>query len=344
MRIVQYIEADGRRRVAVVSDHPTELVENTTGEDAWLQPLQGAESVRELALQAHREGTGLAALIGNMAKDEAVDYAATLAEGRVLLPLDHPDPAHLIVSGTGLDHLGSAQARDAMHTKLNAGEEELTDSMRMFKLGLEGGKPPAGEVGVQPEWFYKGDGTWLVAPGSDLELPPFAYDGSEEPELVGLYVIGDGGEVLRVGFAIGNEYSDHILERQNYLYLAHSKLRTSSFGPELRIGDPPAHIQGISRILRDGQELWRGDFLTGEDNMTHSIANIEHHHFKYDRFRRPGDVHCHYYGTATLSFAAGVTTQPGDIFEISAPEFGRPLRNTLAQMAGEETLTPIHTL
>ncbi len=50
--------------------------------------------------------------------------------------------------------------------------------------------------------------------------------------------------------------------------------------------------------------------------MTHSLANIEHHHFKYAGFRRPGDVHCHYFGTATLSFAAGVTVQPGDVFEV----------------------------
>jgi hypothetical protein len=225
--------------------------------------------------------------------------------------------------------LGSAQARDAMHVKLAGATEELTDSMKMFKLGLEGGKPAQGEIGVQPEWFYKGDGSWLVRPGEALELPDYALDGGEEPELVGLYVIGDDGTVLRVGFALGNEYSDHVLERQNYLYLAHSKLRTSSFGPEILIGNAPGDIQGTSRILRDGRELWSAPFLTGEANMTHTIANIEHHHFKYTHFRRTGDVHVHYFGTATLSFAAGVKVQAGDTFEISALDFGAPLRNPL---------------
>jgi len=226
-----------------------------------------------------------------------------------------------------LDHLGSAQARDSMHAKLSSGD--LTDSMKMFKLGLEGGKPAPGEVGVAPEWFYKGDGSWLVAPGHPLTLPSFALDGGEEPELVGLYVIAPSGAVLRIGFALGNEFSDHVLERQNYLYLAHSKLRTSSFGPELLLGDPPATITGMSRLLRNGEEIWRGEFLTGEANMTHTLANIEHHHFKYEGFRRPGDVHCHFFGTATLSFAAGIQTQLGDVFEISAPGFGRALRNPL---------------
>ncbi len=140
-----------------------------------------------------------------------------------------------------------------MHAKLDAEEETLTDSMRMFQLGLEGGKPAPGEVGVQPEWFYKGDGDWLVSPGQPLTVPSFALDGGDEPELVGLYVIGDTGEVIRVGYAIGNEFSDHVMERQNYLYLAHSKLRTSSFGPELLAGPAPAHIEGTIRILRGGR-------------------------------------------------------------------------------------------
>jgi hypothetical protein len=216
-----------------------------------------------------------------------------------------------------------------MHAKLAGATEDLTDSMKMFKLGLEGGKPGPGEIGVQPEWFYKGDGSWLVKPGESLELPDYALDGGEEPELVGLYVIGDDGKVLRAGFALGNEYSDHVLEKQNYLYLAHSKLRTSSFGPELLLGPAPSDIQGTSRIIRDGKELWSAPFLTGEANMTHTIANIEHHHFKYANFRRPGDVHVHYFGTATLSVAAGVKVQVGDTFEISAAGFGAPLCNSV---------------
>ncbi len=318
MRLVQFLTEDNDRRVAVVS---------TDG--ATLQILVNTPSVRELALDAHYINRSLEEVTNERTGLESEDYAKVVTEDRLLLPLDHPDPAHLYVTGTGLDHLGSAQARDAMHVKLAGAADELTDSMKMFKLGLEGGKPHSGEIGVQPEWFYKGDGSWLVRPGHALELPDYALDGSEEPELVGLYVIGDDGAVLRVGFALGNEFSDHVLERQNYLYLAHSKLRNSSFGPELLVGAAPADIQGTSRIMRDGKELWSAPFLTGEANMTHTLANIEHHHFKYANFRRPGDVHVHYFGTATLSFAAGVTVQAGDIFEISAPAFGAPLRNPL---------------
>jgi hypothetical protein len=36
------------------------------------------------------------------------------------------------------------------------------------------------------------------------------------------------------------------------------------------------------------------------------------------------------FGTATLSFADGVKTEPGDVFEIEAAPFGLPLANPLA--------------
>eukprot|EP01046_Picozoa_sp_COSAG06_P068868 COSAG06_NODE_18517_length_883_cov_226.001276_1_plen_74_part_10 len=65
--------------------------------------------------------------------------------------------------------------------------------------GLEGGKPEEG-FGVQPEWFYKGDGSVVVKPGGSFLSPKFALDGSEEPECVGCYVISDDGVPFRVGY------------------------------------------------------------------------------------------------------------------------------------------------
>ncbi len=41
----------------------------------------------------------------------------------------------------------------------------------------------------------------------------FALDRGEEPELVGLYVIDAGWHAARLGFAIGNEFCDHVTER-----------------------------------------------------------------------------------------------------------------------------------
>lgn len=320
MRLIQF--RDDQNRVAVAA---------LDGNDGW--HVRDAGSVYALALQAIRDATGLADL-AHAHRGNPVDLLQLAEEGRLLAPIAHPDPAHCHLAGTGLTHLGSAEGRDQMHKAASGGH--VTDSMRMFLMGVEGGKTPDGSPGVQPEWFYKGDGTALIGPDADLPSPDFALDGSEEPEIAGIYIIGDDGTPYRLGFALANEFSDHITERGNYLWLAHSKLRHASLGAELLLGDLPADIQGTSRIVRDGETLWEKPFLSGEANMSHSIANLEHHHFKYGLFRQPGDVHVHFFGTATLSFADNVETREGDMFEVSAPPFAVPLRNKLKRMAPEK--------
>ncbi|MDW4721153.1 hypothetical protein NQ240_24955, partial [Escherichia coli] len=79
------------------------------------------------------------------------------------------------------------------------------------------------------------------------------------------------GRPFRLGFALANEFSDHVTERGNYLWLAHSKLRVASFGPELRVGELPADLRGTSRLVRDGAVVWEKPFLSGEVNMSHSL-------------------------------------------------------------------------
>lgn len=293
--------------------------------------VKNAGSVYALAIEAADGGKSLVSVIEAHGFGDAVDLDKAYADGRFLPPITHPDAAHLHLTGTGLTHLGSAATRDSMHKKTSeAAEETLTDSMKMFKMGLENGKPKAGEKGVQPEWFYKGNGTGATAPGAPLVSPSFALDGGEEPEMAGIYVIGKDGTPFRIGFALSNEFSDHVTERINYLYLAHSKLRPASFGPEIRIGAAPDDIRGTSKISRNGKVIFEKPFLSGEANMSHTFANLEYHHFKYGLFRTPGDVHVHMFGTATLSFADGIKTEAGDVFEIDVAEFGLPLRNPLA--------------
>ncbi|WP_246695236.1 AraD1 family protein [Methylobacterium sp. P1-11] len=283
----------------------------------------GVDSVLTLARQALAAGDDLATTADRAGLGAPVDLDAV----RLLPPIDHADPAHLLLSGTGLTHLGSAEGRDAMHRA--AADSAPTDSMRPFRMGVEGGKPAPGEAGAQPEWFYKGDGSCLVASGEPLVSPAFARDGGEEPETAGIYLIDGDGTPARLGFALANEFSDHVTERGNYLWLAHSKLRPAALGAELWLGALPSDVRGTSRVLRDGTVLWEKPFLSGEANMSHSIANLERHHFKYAPFRRAGDVHAHFFGTATLSFSDDVATRPGDVFEIEAAPFGLPPRNPL---------------
>jgi len=330
MLIIQFKNDAGERRVG--------LLEQDT-----IRVIDGFATTYALAQHAIRNKASLAELAESSVGAGRESYDAVATSGRLLAPLDHDDAAHCYVTGTGLTHLGSADTRDAMHKKIGGDVETLSDSMKMFRMGVEGGKPAVGSRGVQPEWFYKGDGSVVKASGQALQMPEFALDGGEEPEIAGLYVIGDDGQPYRLGFAIGNEFSDHITERQNYLYLAHSKLRNCGVGPALLVGELPAHIAGTSRIYgADGKVRWEKAFVSGEQNMSHSIANLEYHHFKYGLFNRPGDVHIHYFGTATLSFADSISVQPGETFEIEAPAFGPALRNRLT--VEESKFTKVNAL
>jgi hypothetical protein len=328
MRLIQYRDQHNARHVGWVTedgDHARELA--------------GAATTNELATRALTEGVSLEAMVRKLATERQVEYEDYLAKGWVLTPIDHPEPARLFLTGTGLTHIGSAAARNNMHVAATSDGAGETDSMKIFRMGLDGGKPEAGKIGVQPEWFYKGTGTNLVAPGAPLPLPAFALAGAEEAEIAGLYLIGPNGQPFRVGYALGNEFSDHKTEAQNYLFLAHSKLRGCSVGPELLVGTLPHDVRGKSRILRGNRVLWEEDFLSGEANMSHTIANLEHHHFRYGMFRRPGDLHAHFFGAAVLSNASGIKTAPGDVFEIEADAFGKPLRNQMVAEPGEGLVT-----
>jgi len=317
LRLIQLQAQSGARWVAALED----------GDRAVR--LDGVDSLYSLAMSAMKENVSLADAASRRRTREVIRLSDAGNGLRLLAPIDHPDPAHLHLTGTGLTHLGSAESRDKMHALVAAGGPQ-TDSMRIFLQGLKGGKPAAGQIGCQPEWFYKGNGYSVVAPEEDLPVPAFALDGGEESEIAGIYVIDGEGCARRLGFCLANEFSDHVTERENYLWLAHSKLRQAAFGPELLTGALPDDVRGSSALIRDGAPIWQKPFLSGEANMSHSVANLEHHHFKYDLFRKPGDVHVHFFGAATLSFADGVKTQAGDVFELRSDTFLLPLRNRMS--------------
>lgn len=319
MRLVQ-IARGSERRVGAVDGSQLVLLNAAHAQSMYALACHAIQSAKRLANVAED------ALSGEMlAYDEIYEGAS---DWHLLPSFDHPhDPARCMVSGTGLTHKKSAENRAAMHKDAST---EITDSMRMYRMGIEGGAPEPGRIGVQPEWFYKGDGSILRGHGETLEVPAYAEDGGEEPEIAGAYLISPTGEPLRVGFTVTNEFSDHKMEKKNYLYLAHSKLRNCSIGPELSIGDVPFEdVAGTVGILRDGQCIWRKEIWSGGKNMCHSLSNLEHHHFKYETHRKPGDIHIHVFGADAFSFGDGLTLQEGDLMEVSFPQFGRPLRNRL---------------
>lgn len=314
MRLLQIVSQREGRRVAFVEENKLRLVE-------------GHGSIYALAGAAIASAKSLEDTVEKHLSRDVLDYDEVY-EGRspwrILPAIDHPvEPARCLVTGTGLTHRGSAANRQSMH----ATTEAPTDSMRMFQWGLEGGRPAEGSIGVAPEWFYKGCGTTLRAHGEPLLVPAFAEDGGEEAEIVGVYTIDPDGAPRRIGMAAGNEFSDHRLEKRNYLYLAHSKLRDCAIGPELVVDPDFQAVPGEVAIVRNGQVIWSMQIQSGDAHMSHSLANMEHHHFKYEAHRRPGDVHVHFFGAAALSFGHGITLADGDVMRIQFAGFGRALRN-----------------
>lgn len=321
-------------------------------EEPQLRCLEGVASVYELALRYAHFGSKMSEQASALASGELLDYDAIYAGGsewRLLAPIDVPgQPSRVLVSGTGLTHLGSARERQAMHlVGEKAGvpakvDETVTDSMRMFEWGVENGRPGEGGIGIAPEWFYKGDGAVLRGPFEALEIPGYAEDGGEEAEIAGVYVIDGEGNPCRIGMAQGNEFSDHKFEKRNYLNLAGSKLRTCSIGPELVIGLEFADVRGEVRIERAGQMVWQRKIATGDENMCHSLANIEHHHFKFAGHRQPGSVHVHFYGADALSCGDGVVLRDGDVAEVRFDGFGRALRNPIREEAQQVEPTRVN--
>lgn len=320
-RLVQIRNAS-MRRVALV-------------EEPHLRILAQTSSLYALAEEAIQHGVRLSEAARQRVSEELLDYNLVY-EGRSawrLLPaIDHPqEPSRCLVSGTGLTHLGSARDRQAMHRmdSVTAEFEELTDSMKMFRLGIDGGRPAKGRIGAAPEWFYKGTGMVLRAHGEALEVPPYAEDGGEEAEIAGIYVIGRDRKPWRLGMAVGNEFSDHCFEKKNYLNLASSKLRNCSLGPEVVIDPEFQSVGGQVTIQRAKRVLWSKEIRSGEAEMCHSLQNIEHHHFKFEEHRRPGDIHVHFLGADCLSFGEGIRLADQDLVEIRFEGFGRALRNTV---------------
>ena len=340
MKLVQFVQQFGVRGVGVVDG---DEVVNLTATFAQY------ETTLSLALDAIQRNLNLTEMLTTLLPqcDTRISYEK-LWDGEVgsdlylLPPLDHRESARTFITGTGLTHTGSMESRDQMHAEESVQEESehsqaasepQTDSAKMFQMGIDGGKPAEGLRGTAPEWFYKGNGLCLRGHRAALDLPSFALDGGEEPEFVGCYVIGPDGTPYRIGFALGNEWSDHATEKINYLYLAPSKIRTCSVGPELVVGEPFEDLNVQVKVSRQNETIYdSGHLKSGQQYMCHSLENCEDHHFKYPLHRQAGDVHLHFFGTSKLSYGnRDWKYQAGDLIEVSSDGFSRSLVNRVEE-------------
>jgi hypothetical protein len=332
LRLVQLTHPQYKRRVALVQEPSLVLLDH-------------AVSIYNLALEAIYSKKKIADLIFSKISGEHLDYDSiynAASDWKLLPSFDHIDgPLGCVVSGTGLTHKNSALNRQMMHT---TADEKPTDSLRIYQWGVEGGFPENGTIGIQPEWFYKGSGLHLKAHGETLEVPSYGNDGGEEPEVAGVYIIDEEGQPWRIGFTTGNEFSDHVMEKKNYLYLAPSKLRECAIGPELLIDEGFDEFTGKVKVMRNEKELWSSDIKTGEKNMAHSLENLEHHHFKYPAHRIPLQAHVHFFGADAFSFGNGIKLEQGDLMCVQWNGLGRALKNPIKISNEKDKLVRVKAL
>ena len=162
-----------------------------------------------------------------------------------------PIPRHLLLTGTGLTHLGSAEGRDKMHKAAALGREadrfdaDVPDGRRgrQARGRRRSARSPNGSTrATARSWSRR---------GAPLISPAFAQDGGEEPEIAGDLPDRPGRHAVPPRLLrSANEFSDHVTERGNYLWLAHSKLRPAALGPELLIGDAAGDMSRARRRIR----------------------------------------------------------------------------------------------
>ena len=122
------------RRVAIV-------------EEPHLHCLVGVQSVYELARQCLSQGRQVSDYAIAIASGEVLDYNAIYSgtsEWHLLAPIDVPGASsRVMISGTGLTHLGSAKERQAMH---------LADAPKTAETVMSHANPHSSASAVAMSW------------------------------------------------------------------------------------------------------------------------------------------------------------------------------------------------
>lgn len=288
-------------------------------------------SIYELALHSINTKISMIELVLNNLTTTKINYAELISQKAICIPVENVSPLSCYVTGTGLTHKNSELLRHDMYTQSDS-ENKMTDAQRIYLSGLRSGKATSKIASARPEWFFKGNGSSVIPTNQDLLLPEYAQGCGEEAELVAVYIVDHNGKPFRVGFTIGNEFSDHVLEKKNIYYLAQSKLFTCSIGPEIIIGDLPENISGTVKIMRNSDVYWEQKFNTGLEHMTHSFSNIEYYLFQHQLFNVPGNIYYHFLGADKVSFADNIVFEDQDVVDIYMDAFNYPLINRITKI------------
>ena len=241
--------------------------------------------------------------------------------------------------GAGVGHGTDASRQregapgDAPRRVNRAAEEAITDSMRMFQWGVEGGRPQKARSASRPSGSTRAMAPSSALPSSHWRFRLTPKTAAKKPRSPASTIIDRDGTPCRIGMVNGNEFSDHKFEKRNYLNLAGSKLRPCSLGPELVFEAEFDNVPGEVRIERAGSALWRKPDRKRRTEHVPQPCQPGASPLQVCGPSPARHVHVHFFGADALSFGDGVALRDGDMAEVSFEGFGRPLRNPIHEDA-----------
>jgi len=257
LRIVQY--SDGQTdRVGVVAGDT--LIDLTAAPEA-------PASVHDLYYRCGGAAVGFPATVERLSERGSPCPAATLEDPGGPLRFRPPVTAptgrkHLLrIWLAGVTHADSAklreiEARQAMGQSINVYDRKYRECA----------------VGGIPELFAKTDPDSLVAHREPIARPPSTIRLVPETELVSVYGLGEDGQIERIGFTGGNDYTDNGIEAANPLNLPQAKNWSggcASLGPAL-VTDAAFDHRDVTvscEVLRAGARVARKEGHTGAANL-----------------------------------------------------------------------------
>lgn len=238
-------------------------------------------------------------------------------EGRRAALVDN-DALHLLATYRSLDAFAQAaletgwKLRDLLSTDLsgivlNYGEVHRLETPWRFRPCFDHSEEPGRCVvsTAGPPWRYIASSASLRGHGDSLPA-------GGSPDVAAVYLIAPDGRPRRIGVAQGH------------------RGRVSALGPELILDPALPRLHGTVRI-RAGNSAARSSGsheLSAEVPLLLALASVEPDHFETADFRRPGDVHVHFFGQRLLNLTP-VAASEGDEVEIEFESLGAPLRNAI---------------
>ena len=197
-------------------------------------------------------------------------------------------------------------------------QKPVTDSMRMFRVGPCGGRPDRRRNRHCAGMVLQGRRRRAAAlPLRRSLFPRTQKTAAKKRRSPAIYLI-DSQTARRTASACARAMSSPTTNSSGATI---SILQAQSFALQhrARTGRWPrlsAPSTGEVSIERDGSRSGEERSRPAKKTCAHSLANLEHHHFKFAGHRQPGNVHVHFFGAHSLSFGEGIELKDGDWMQV----------------------------